>query len=232
MRNFQNLDQAYSEIRRDLKAFGVVHNTRTMQNKSIVDDDNFSTLELTNYGYVIQSLDFDGPVDHIPGFHDAYARSEWHDRLVGIDDGFKLNPGNSWAERPEVWGQFLTPKGKFDYTYAERLTSFRSILTTLEADFGTRRAWYPIFDESDVHKAFLPIRVPCSIGYNFQIRDNKLHITYIMRSCDFYTHWAIDVYLAYRLLGYVSRRIRVESGTFTHFIMSLHVYKKDIGEVF
>ena len=53
-----------------------------------------------------------------------------------------------------------------------------------------------------------------------------------MRSCDFSTHFANDVYLAIKLLEYVAELTGYEVGNFTHTIFSLHIYKKDLKGVF
>jgi thymidylate synthase len=54
----------------------------------------------------------------------------------------------------------------------------------------------------------------------------------MMRSCDFHTHYANDVALASILLHYVAKKVDVPVGTFTHFVGSLHVYAKDVADVF
>ena len=55
---------------------------------------------------------------------------------------------------------------------------------------------------------------------------------YVMRSCDFNTHFVNDVYLAIKLLEYVANEVGMEVGSFTHTMFSLHVYKKDLKNVF
>lgn len=53
-----------------------------------------------------------------------------------------------------------------------------------------------------------------------------------MRSSDFATHFANDVYLAMKLLHWVAEQTGYEPGSFSHTIFSLHVYNKDIKGVF
>ena len=57
-------------------------------------------------------------------------------------------------------------------------------------------------------------------------------MTYLMRSCDYATHFQNDVYLAVRLLDYVAHAVGLEAGNFTHFIGSFHIYRKDAEGVF
>ena len=75
-------------------------------------------------------------------------------------------------------------------------------------------------------------RIPCSMYYDFLIRQNGkgekvLHICYHQRSSDFVTHFGNDVYLAWRLMEYVAQEVGVKPGYLYHTIDSLHSYKKD-----
>jgi len=67
----------------------------------------------------------------------------------------------------------------------------------------------------------------CSTGYMFLRRENKLHMSYIMRSCDFVTHFPNDIALAIKLQQYITKQIGVTVGDLTYFCNSLHIYKKD-----
>lgn len=66
----------------------------------------------------------------------------------------------------------------------------------------TRQAYLPIWfpeDTGAVHGQ----RVPCTLGYHFMFRNNRLSCRYYMRSCDLIRHFADDVYLAARLTQWV-----------------------------
>lgn len=111
-------------------------------------------------------------------------------------------------------------------------------------DLGTlldKLAWEP-----DTRQAFIPLyfpedtgaegRMPCTLGYQFIMRDNKLHLYYPLRSCDFVRHWADDCYLAVRLLLWMLDGCRernkadwkdVQPGTYTMHATSLHVFAND-----
>jgi thymidylate synthase len=60
------------------------------------------------------------------------------------------------------------------------------------------------------------------------IREGKVDMIYTMRSCDFLTHFAIDVALALMMQNYVANTLERPTGRFTHFIGSLHSYAKDM----
>jgi len=232
MRVYKTAIEAESEIRRDLKSFGTLITTNTMQNMNIKENPDYHTHELTNYGYVILEPSYDDIIS-LPNINIEYCDAELCDRINGMR-GRPTNPGNSWLINKELWEPMLV-NGKMDYTYSERMVGLADhIVKILRKDKNNRRCWWPIFSPKDIiaMKEKELVRVPCSLGYNFQIRDNKLMITYIMRSCDFITHWANDVFFACALQGIIANRLDIKVGSFTHFMFSLHVYQKDVKEVF
>lgn len=230
-RIFQDFPEAQNEIRRDLAELGIRVHPETMQDKQIADDPDFDTMELQNYVYTVSKPNY----MEVENTHDAWITQEWADRLAG-----DLNPGTAWKERPEVWDQFLEKKmmevghfARFSYSYSQRMGGqhIQRIIEELKKHPNSRQLWLPVWwlvDETRRGER----RVPCSLGYWFVQRGGALHITYVMRSCDLHTHYANDVALATILLTYVAEQTGLEVGTFTHVIGSLHVYKKDVADVF
>ena len=230
MRIYKDFPEAQNEIRRDLGELGITVHPETMQDLYVADNDAFETKELWNYDYSVLDPDF----DKIEGVHKEWVQTEWEDRVAG-----GLNPGRAWRTREEVWRQFLEGDTdrhpKFAYTYSDRMGGhhIERIIEELKEHPNSRQLWLPVWDRNtDERRRGGKRRVPCSLGYQLMYRENRLHITYVMRSCDFATHYANDVALASALLHYVAKRCDLEVGTFTHFIGSLHVYKKDLGYVF
>lgn len=71
----------------------------------------------------------------------------------------------------------------------------------------TRQAYLPIFfpeDTGAVHGG----RIPCSLGYHFLLRANRLHCWYDIRSCDAVRHFRDDLYLACRLTEWVVQQLQ------------------------
>ena len=92
----------------------------------------------------------------------------------------------------------------------------------------TRQAYLPIWFPEDTWAANNSQRVPCTLGYYFWIRGNKLYCNYIIRSCDLLRHFRNDVYLTCRLIQYVSEKLNIKPGNLTMFIFNLHIFKKDL----
>ena len=102
----------------------------------------------------------------------------------------------------------------------------------------SRQEWFPIFHPEDVGEV-VGGRKPCSLGYQFWVRGQRLHVYYPLRSCDFFRHMQDDIYLTIRLLIWVLNRCReideawfeVHPGTFTMHCTSLHVFANDMVQM-
>lgn len=250
MRIFVDVKEAFEEVKRDLAEMGIEVRPKSMQDKIVEGNPDYYTKELQNYSYQILSV---VPED-VPNVSQPWADAEFKERihdpildcckcpklkdLCGVHELCPtefINPGEAYKLRPEVWDEYLHD-GKFAYSYNERIwqnDQLDKIMERLKEDPDSRQLWLSIWDPNrDTDKLGGQSRVPCSLGYNFQVREGKLNIHYVMRSNDYATHMANDVYLAMRLLQYVSEHTGYPVGSFTHTIFSLHVYNKDIQNVF
>lgn len=247
MRIYSNPYELMSEMARNLWEMGVEVKPRTYQNKSIEGNDDFITKELICEQYCLTNMD---SPEALFVFTKAkeWAEAEFKERISGKC----INPGEAWKLRRDVWEEFLVD-GKFDYTYPERMglledfddnpdpvciTKLEAVVKLLKNDQDTRKAVLNIFGESldpfnsDSSHLDGSARIPCSMYYDFLIRDNargekQLNICYHQRSSDFITHFGNDVYLAWRLMEYVASRLNIKPGYLYHTIDSLHSYKKD-----
>jgi thymidylate synthase len=199
-------------------------------------------------------------LDRVSGepLNPGVAWAEWPYALKA--DGFRDEHGqfnHSYAERywPKLAGR--TPGGYFrgtifdetcgDYQGAElererrqllgiryRYGDLSDVVRLLVRNPLTRNAYLPVWFPEDtgvVHGG----RTPCSIGYLFRMRGDKLSVFYDIRSCDFVRHFQDDVYLTIRLLLWVLAQARsqdkkwdaIKPGTFTMHIGSFHIFAAD-----
>ena len=237
MRVFRNAQEALDEIERELYEMGTMYGSDTFQDKFVSGDWQYYTKELAGYSYCLTKwADLDDAVANFPGMSALevmYCKQELVDRL-GIG---ARNPGNAYKIRPHIWEEFLQADGKFSYTYNERMHGINTppnedqlyrVIQELRNKPNTRQAVVSIYD----YKLDLPNwggkkRIPCSMYYQFLLRKDELNLIYTMRSCDYYTHLPIDLWLAIRLLEYVAKRINKNTGRFIHFVGSLHAFQKD-----
>lgn len=239
MRIYINADEMIEETKRDLAEMGIVVRPATMQDKYVKGNPDYETRELQNYSYCL----LDAKSREIPGVSQPWADAEFKERVtdpwVRCPDGKGypefINPGKAWELRKEVWTEYLH-EGKMAYTYNELIWNndqVTKVINRLKEDPDSRQLWISLWNP-DKDPDFLGglSRVPCSLGYAFQVRDGKLNMHYVMRSCDFATHFRNDVYLAIKLLEWVAEKTHYPVGSFTHTIFSLHVYNKDVEGVF
>ena len=103
--------------------------------------------------------------------------------------------------------------------------SLLKIVEILKKDPDSRRAVVPIYGKED---AGLDSKdIPCTIGFQFLIRNNKLDMIVNMRSNDIFLGFPYDTFNFTMWQEYVACKLNIEIGTYTHIANSLHFYEKD-----
>lgn len=186
-----------------------------------------------------------------------WAEDHFQERISGTP----LNPPPSSEYWPFAQKNNATHKiqEKFSHTYPERFWPKHAGTTNIyRNNRGVRYAYGDLLDVVSLltrspltRQAYLPVwfpedtgavdgqRVPCTLGYHFMIRDERLSCTYMIRSCDFMRHFTDDVYMAGRLMQWMCERINtmtmqfkgnplsLSPGTLTMHIMNLHAFESD-----
>jgi thymidylate synthase len=156
------------------------------------------------------------------------------------------NPGYEYLNwpyyKPSVHNSKFRSEGEtyFSHTYMERFWpnkeligtgkmgyhfgDFDDLVARMKEDPGTRQAFYAIWHPQD--SANDGVRLPCTIGYHFLIRNGVLHITYLIRSCDIFRHFKNDIYMTVRLAQYVRDAVdpTLKLGKLNMWIGSLHCW--------
>jgi len=183
-----------------------------------------------------------------------WAEDQFNERIGGQP----LNPGFTYKYWP-FFKNYADDKHRdtneqFSHTYMERFWpryasetpnsimagiryeygDFSDVLNLLKKSPTTRQAYLPIWFPEDTG-TLQNQRVPCTLGYHFIIRNQYLHMTYYIRSCDFIRHLRDDIYMAIRLAQYIAEELSVHfqmgisPGVFTMHIVSLHVFYNERG---
>lgn len=231
MRIYQNAITAADEIARELVEMGIRYQSATVQDKFVGDDPDYETLELMSYSYCIGAYeDHEGLLVHMN------MNVEWTHKELAERLDFTLankNPGTAWELNEDFWKPYLR-NGCFSYSYPERWQAqLPYVIRELKARPNSRQAVISFYESTkDMMNWGGSDRVPCSLTYHFIIRDNKLHLIYGQRSCDFTLFYASDVYITIGLLKYVAKELGIEPGRFYHNIGSLHTFKKNVKNEF
>ena len=256
MRMYQSLFKAVRETERELWEMAIEVQPQSMQDKIIANDPNYLTKEIRGYAFKMSNWQWNADeVRHVLEYFYkekacdifTYILAEFRERVSGQAH----NPGRAYLYRQELWDEFLH-NGKFAYTYSERIApQLKVILQELKKHPETRQAIL------NVHSNICPIRyldlkvnneqqvvcqsddlqniggagrAPCSMYYQVMVREKKVDLIYCMRSCDFLTHFSVDISLALLLQDWFADKLKLATGTFTWFCGSLHAYQKDLKE--
>lgn len=186
-----------------------------------------------------------------------WAEEHFQERVSGIP----YNPPPSHERWP--FGSKLNARFRegenFSHTYPERIWpkhagdedgmmkgirfyagDLRDVIDLLNKEPDTRQAYLPIWFPEDtgvVHGK----RVPCTLGYHFINRGNNLHLTYYIRSCDYFRHFNDDVFMACRLAQWVLEQLQsgfhaeywkgVAPGWFRMDIVNLHIFAPEVNRL-
>ena len=261
MKKFKYFQRVREDIISELKIAPRVSGTR-WQSVDITDRPEMVTTEILNYGFElklpIDKIEFyQGTIlPNLPWAEDHFLKER-----VGTQP---LNPGQESKNWPYHKSAELHRNEIFSHSYAERiwpkyagktqgglldpdhsLPSHRGIrfdygdlwdlVTVLANEPLTRQAVLPIWFPEDLQACIEKKRVPCSLFYQLICRENKLHIVYSIRSCDFVRHFSDDVYMAIRLLLWILEQCRIldlswkniQPGSLIMNITSLHIFEAD-----
>lgn len=250
---------AIERTKESLFAFGKRVEQKTWQSVKSPDD----TWELLNHSLAFVIPDTIQKLEDETKPHMPWAEAHFFERVGGLP----LNPGSEYQNWPffKHVGEHFKAGGQFSHTYMERIWpkfarnrkfvddglahegirykygDLDDVVNLLVKDPETRQAYLPIWfpeDTGTVHGE----RVPCTIGYQFIIRDGFFHIVYHIRSCDFIRHFRDDIYLACRLFWWIKEQgssktehydheywRNLKPGSFTMHITSLHCFYNEIG---
>ena len=220
--------------------------SQTWQSVKTAGEPGMKMWEVLNHYFQVpmENLTIDEMRGHIkPNL--PWADIHFEERIGGLP----LNPGESYKQWPFYKrDKDMRNEGeKFSHTYMERFWpkyanrsqkelpgsgiryeygDLQDVVNLLRNDPTTRQAFLPVWFPEDTG-ATHGKRVPCTIGYHFIIRKNKLHITYYIRSCDFLRHFRDDIYLAVLLTEWVRGwvNLTLELGTYTMHIGNLHIFE-------
>lgn len=230
-----SLSRGLSKASVQLKRFGQVQEQDNWQGRK-AQYNMFETFNVNLSNMVVPETVEDLQAEIKPDL--PWAEDHFQERISGIP----MNPAPSYQWWPyykndEKW----RVDGKFSHTYPERFWTpkldgiryqygnLQDVIDLLKREPHTRQAFLPMWfpeDTGAVHGE----RVPCTIGYQFYIRNKRLYMYYPMRSCDFRRHLKNDIYMASRMMQHVSQELGIRPATLTMNIWNLHIFEGE--EVF
>jgi thymidylate synthase len=132
----------------------------------------------------------------------------------------------------------------YAYSYGERIFAYQNhkdqkkitdqvndfIIPLLKKDPNSRRAiislWNPVKDTILSKKT-----VPGLVLIDCKIRDEQLHISSVIRSCDVFMGLPANMYQLYVLSKYIARKTHVKLGSISIIATSAHIFKDQTNDI-
>ncbi len=247
MRQFIDICEAESEVRRDVYKGTQITSSRVQQSTNL----ELKGRERIGYSYAILDTQRYSLIPEIVKFGRKRGFKVFEDKgiMEWLNEEIIHRTNPEAFKRTEMFTEDLHPalKKTFEgnspaYTYTERLHGAIDYLShELDLHPDSRRAYWPIYEQRDARRMYLPTRIPCSLGYQAMIRQvgstQKLMLFYLQRSCDFDTFWLSDVWLAMRFqealyANLLAAHPKLELGQFIHVILSLHSFTVENEEIY
>lgn len=177
-----------------------------------------------------------------------WAEDHFQERVNPKNHDDALNPGEAYrwwpyAKFKNEGDDFARLNTKFSHTYMERfwpsgkegvrfeMGNWSRFVQNAIKNPNSRQLYFPIFYPEDTEASFQGERIPCTLGYHFQLFGGYLHLSYFIRSCDLHKHFRNDVYLTIRLAQELKKLVpaykNVPLGNLNMWIGNLHCFIND-----
>lgn len=192
----------------------------------IVSTRGNKVLEIENYGFELE------PYERFMNFPSRklslkYIKNEfiWYLRGDKYD--------TSICDHASIWKNIIQKDGSIFSNYGQYIftdSKYIKILSILLRDKNARHANIVILQPYHYDNLNSP-EVPCTLGLSFRIRDNKLNMTVVMRSCDAIYGMGNDV-PAFSFIQEIicvllkEKYPELKLGKYYHFVESFHIYEK------
>ena len=135
----------------------------------------------------------------------------------------------------KFWNDLRDKKGEVNSNYGEKIflkringkSQYQYVIDELKRDWTSRRAimMMNLIDE-DYNQMHETKDFPCTIFFQFLIRNHKLHMFTTMRSNDFIFGFCNDVIFFTILQEIIAVELNIELGKYYHNAISEHLYNR------
>jgi thymidylate synthase len=180
-----------------------------------------STLEISPFMFILENPEDSIRLQKCRRINYAYAIIEKLSLVYGVADPTTFCFYIKSLEN-------LVEDGDFGGAYGPRVTDqIPFIYNLLREDPDSRRAVITIYSGHQDHREILDI--PCTIGLQFLLRNDRLDLIAYMRSSDVYLGLPYDIQQFTFLQRLLANWLNIELGTYTHIAGSGHIYKRDVA---
>jgi thymidylate synthase len=155
----------------------------------------------------------------VRGLDAKYASAEYLHTLAHSD---ALPMMEAYAPN---YGQYAGENGKLSWAYGYRMGyQIHSVVNQLRKTPESRQAIIQIWRKGDLISK--EKYVPCSLSWQFILRDSKLSMIANLRSQDVWLGMPYDIFVATMIQRIIAGDLGVGLGIYRHNVGSLHVYDK------
>ena len=187
------------------------------------------TKAVFNTGFTIQDpLSRDIHTEY-RAFSRDYAEAEWQWYLSGDPSIEKL--GEIYGSIPPIWETMADWNKEVRSNYGwqwNRNNQLDRVIHLLKSNHETRQAVISIYDGKEI-KTYAT-DTPCTYAVSFTRRDDKLHMSVLMRSNDLWFGFCNDQYCFSKLQELVAKRLDIEVGEYYHHATNLHIYNRHLNK--
>ena len=209
---FRNANEAYEYLHDQIIQNGV---------------DFGDTKALFNVGFYMTDPKDRKIINKERAWKEDYAEAEWQWYLSG-DPNIKTL-GDIYGKVPEIWKRMANEAGNVNSNYGwqwERTSQLEIIIDMLKNKPDTRQAAISIYDAKEISD--YTNDTPCTYAVQFTIVNGRLNMCVTMRSNDLWYGFCNDQYQFSKLQEMVSKRLKIETGTYYHFAHNMHLYNNKI----
>lgn len=190
-------------------------------NGTILGNTNF----IQNIGFYINN-----PLDNkinteFRNWKNSYAELEWE---------WYLSENRNVSEikkHAKIWDKMHSGNNIVNSNYGyqwNRNGQLDFVIKELTTNPNSRRAAITIYDGKEhIEHSF---DTPCTLSIVFNITDNKLNMTVLMRSNDLWYGFCNDQYCFSKLQEMVATKLNLEIGWYYHFANNLHLYDNKLNK--
>ena len=159
-----------------------------------------------------------------------YAKAEWQWYLSGDPHIDKL--GEIYGKIPPIWekmaDQFRHVRSNYGFQW-RRGGQLDYIVEKLKNKPDTRHAVISIYDGKENFN--YEYDTPCTCAIHFQIVDNKLCMSVMMRSNDLWYGFCNDQYCFSKLQELVAKKLKLPIGWYYHYASNMHIYNDKLPNI-
>jgi len=184
-----------------------------------------NTLALYNVGFYINN-----PLDNLinsnfRNWKNSYAEIEWLWYLS------KNRSVSELKKHAKIWDTMHNGNDIVNSNYGyqwNRNNQLDFVINELIKNKNSRRAVLTIYDGKE-HKLH-NYDTPCTLNIVFNIIDDKLNMSVLMRSNDLWFGFCNDQYCFSKLQELIAKKLNLEIGWYYHFSNNLHLYERHINK--